>query len=357
MKGFDLLKFAMFVMAVSSLAMFNSGCEKENLNDLEQPTSVKKTRVISDDEIMKDLPKVKDGRLVFKDSINFANYFYWLIDNQNNTDKIKKINASLGFVCMHEIYDMGIEILNDSENFTCPYIEEHPKVFHTEEIDNSIFQDMQAPDIVGYIANEQGIYQVGNKIYRSTYDYCYCITNGDESKIQTLLNLNDEKTGDPFISSSPTFIKNAQTKSQYSYKTAYFPDEKHRIVARLKTGIVQVLGTTFYEAETDSQKKTLGIWGGWKLDGAWVSWGTGYYTWQYTNGLQYTQGSDYHTETISAYTAGGSNKQKITATFCSETINTIVIPYISSLATVHTVHYDGMSREVRYINSFTGTYE
>lgn len=207
MKKIDLLKVAICVMAVCALAMFNSGCEKENLNDLKQPASVKKPRVISDDEIMKDLPEVKDGRLVFKDSVSFANYYYWLISNQGNTDKINNFNASLGFVCMHEIYDQGLDALCESESRTCPYIEEHSMVFHLEKIDSTVFHDMQAPDIIGYIANEKGLYQVGNKIYRSTYDYCYCIINGDESKIQTLLNLNDDNTGDALITSKPTYIK------------------------------------------------------------------------------------------------------------------------------------------------------
>lgn len=44
MKKIDLLKVAICVMAVCALAMFNSGCEKENLNDLKQPASVKKTK-------------------------------------------------------------------------------------------------------------------------------------------------------------------------------------------------------------------------------------------------------------------------------------------------------------------------
>jgi len=33
MKRIDLLKYAIYVLAVCALAMFNSGCEKENLKE------------------------------------------------------------------------------------------------------------------------------------------------------------------------------------------------------------------------------------------------------------------------------------------------------------------------------------
>jgi len=281
---------------------------------------------------------------VFKDSISFANYYIWLIDNQDNIGKVNEINKSLGFVCMHEIYDKGLDALCESESMTCSYIEEHARVFHIEKIDSTVFHDMQAPDIVGYIANEQGLYQVGDKIYRSTYDYCYCIINGDESKIQTLLNLKDDNTGDALITSNPTFFyKN--TRGQYAYRTAYF-DDKHRAVGRLSTGYVSQTGVTFHEFETDSQRKSLGIWGGYKLDGAWVSWGNGYFTYEYANGTL-------HTETISSGRVGGTNRQKISRTFSSELYSTI-IPSSSNVNTVHTVKYNNDSVKVYYSNAFTG---
>jgi len=66
MKNFNLLKVAICVMAVVSVTMFNSGCEKENLEDLKQTYNVKKPRIVSDDDIMKNLPEVKDGGLCLK---------------------------------------------------------------------------------------------------------------------------------------------------------------------------------------------------------------------------------------------------------------------------------------------------
>lgn len=347
MRRIYLFKVVMLIMAVSALAVFNSSCEKENLEDLKQTSCIKKPRVVSDDEIMKDLPEVKDGRLVFKDSVSFANYYLWLIDNQDNQDKVNKINASLGFVCMHEIYDKGLDALCESESITCPYIEEHPTVFHIEEIDSTIFHNMQAPDIVGYIANELGLYQVGNNIYRSTHDYTYCITNGDENKIQLLLNLNGEKTGDSIILSYPTFYKSNGTKGQYGYRTAYFdPNTKTlRAVARLSSGIVSQTGVNFYEFETSTQRK-LGAWIGVKFNGVWVKWGNGSYFFIGNGGQQ-------HTETITAGITGSSNKQKTSRTFASYT-NSTIIPSQSYVNTVHKAyHEDWDTVRIYYDNAFT----
>lgn len=342
-------------MAVVSVAVFNSSCEKENLNDLKQSASAKKPRAISDDEIMKDLPEVKDGRLVFKDSICFADYVQWLFDNQDNAEKIYEVNASIGFVSMHEIYDKGLEILCESKSVTCPYIEEHPTVFHAEEVDGSIIQDMQSLDLVGYIANEYGLFQIGGKIYRSTYDYTYCITNGDESKINTLLGLNAEKTGDSFILSHPTFFKMSQTRADYSYRTAYFPSGKERTVARLRGGYFPDLQSSVYEAETDAQKKVLGVWVGYKLDGVSLSWNNGNYTYYYTGPYAVQYGTDYHTGYMGS-SGTYSTGQKITRTFCDVSIGYYKIIVGSNIGTTHRVDYNGQSATVQYTDSFTGAY-
>jgi hypothetical protein len=356
MRRIDLLKFAICVMAVCALAMFNSGCEKENLNDLKQPTSVKKPRVISDDEIMKDLPEVKDGRLVFKDSVSFANYVQWLFDNQDNAEKIYEVNASMGFVCMHEIYDRGLELLLESESATCPYIEEHPTVFHASEVDGSIIQDLQALDLVGYVANEYGVFQVGKKIYRSTYDYTYCITNSDESKIQALLNLKGENTSDPFILSYPTFFKHAQTRNVNSYRTVCFPGEKWRLVARLKGGYVPEANVSLYEEEADGQRK-IGGWVGWALDSIKIVSDYGHYNWYYTGPQAQQYGTDLHLVILLAGKIV-STGQKIKRIFANPGTGSYkCIDEASSCVKKTFLGYkDGNTRSIVYTNAFTGAY-
>lgn len=356
MRRFDLLKVAIYVMAVVSVTMFNSGCEKEDLNDLKQPTSVKKPRVISDDEIMKDLPDVKDGRLVFKDSVSFDNYVQWLFDNQDNVEKIYGVNASLGFVCMHEIYDKGLELLLESESATCPYIEEHPTVFHASEVDGSIIQDLQALDLVGYVANEYGVFQVGKKIYRSTYNYTYCITNGDENKIQTLLNLKEGNTGDVYISSNPTFFNIAQTRSVSSYRTVYFPGEKRRLVARLNGGYIPELNSSVYEAEADGQRK-IGAWVGWALDSIRIASEYGRYYWYYTGPQAQQYGTDLHLVIMLAVNKV-STSQYLKRTFCKTDGGSYkcVDEASSYVKMTFGGYYDAVPRSIVYTNAFTGAY-
>ena len=355
MKNFNLLKVAICVMAVVSVTMFNSGCEKENLEDLKQTSNLKNPRIVSDDDIMKNLPEVKDGRLVFEDSLSYACYVQWLFENQDETDKIYGVNASLGFVCMHEIYDKGLDVLLESESITCPYIEEHPAVFHASEVDGSIIQDMQALDLVGYIANEYGIFQVGKKIYRSTYDYTYCITNGDESQIETMLNLKGEKTGYPYISSNPTFFI-TQTRGQYSYRTAYFPGDKRRLVARLSGGYFPELNSSVYEAEADGQRK-IGGWIGWKLDSISIASEYGRYYWYYTGSLAQQYGTDRHLVIMLAGNAVSTN-QKLKRTFCDTGAGSYKCVDVDLSYVMKTFggYYDGVSRTIVYTNAFTGAY-
>lgn len=105
MKKIDLLKVVICVMTVVSVTMFNSGCEKENLEDLKQASDVKKPQVVSDNEIVKTLPNVKDGRLLFKDMKEFYSMLDWVSQNQANPDKIYSIFGLSNFVSMNYIYN------------------------------------------------------------------------------------------------------------------------------------------------------------------------------------------------------------------------------------------------------------
>ncbi len=126
------------IFATLILTILFSGCEKEEIQKSNQESLSERT--VSDVEVMQNLPMVKDGRLVFEDSITYINYIKWLFENQENESKIMEINKSLGFVCMKEIYDKGLELLLEVDDVTCKYIEDHPTVFHTTEIDGSIIQ-------------------------------------------------------------------------------------------------------------------------------------------------------------------------------------------------------------------------
>lgn len=340
----------LFVALINVLLLLGVvSCKKADYYET-KPTKVVSEVKITDIEIMNNLPTFKDGRLVFKDSISYANYVLWLFDNQNDTEKILGINRNLGFVCMNEIYDKGIDMLSDLEATTCPYIESYPNVFYANEIDGSIIQDMQASVTIGYIANEFGIFQVGDKIIRSSYNYNYCITDGDETLIPTLIKLNGSKSSIKNITSSEARKQNTQIKNQYAYRTSYFSNDSYRAVARLHHIVVpQFSNRMEYQAEVDAQKKVAGIWLCKKLDDAWLSWNSGYY-------YSYLPNSIATRIDISSDVFGGSNKQKVRHVFCQHGTDINIYEELSSLTTTHKVKYNNEYAIITFTNAFTGAY-
>ncbi len=264
MRRIDLLKFAICVMAVCALAMFNSGCEKENLNDLKQPTSVKKPRVISDDEIMKDLPEVKDGRLLFKDMKEFYSMLDWVSQNQANPDKIYSIFGLSNFVSMNYIYTTGNRLIQglDESNFNekmqsyIEYVQTHPYSFYNLSNNEECFYEMQAPSVISYIANEYGLYQIGDSIYRVSYEKEYIITDGNEDMINIVLSGVENPNYDNII--IKCFKGNVEERSLNSeYITPINPD-KRRVKIRFYT--TESSGKWEYDVRVTTQKKVLGAW-------------------------------------------------------------------------------------------------
>lgn len=299
MKGFDLLKFAMFVMAVSSLAMFNSGCEKENLtqNQTNKPLI---SNLISDDH-PPVMPIMIEGRLYFENSDSFKLYMDWVYSHRNESNSpVYNYNKSIGFLSMKEIYDEGIDNMENIDE----YISKFPNVFHKVEVDSSIVVEMQASPCTGCVLNKDGLIQIGNTISRISHNCSYNITDdADKETIESVIKCDDGNLlKDNVIVRSKNIYSETKIKTQYNYKAVYFTDDKKRIVARLKYDLEQPDPTTsiyVIYAETDSQKKSLGIWGGFKLSGVWVK----------TTGCTAITG---YGNSYSGYIEqGGSNKQKI----------------------------------------------
>jgi hypothetical protein len=300
-KGKNSTISSLFAGIVIIMAMFMVvACEKDETSVADQQQTVRKPQPISDMEVMQYLPEVVDGRLVFKDFEAYEKYQQWIFDNQGSPEKIIKFNKSIGFVSMMEIYEQGLDELEKFEVVTSDFVKSNKNVFKEIELDGSIVQDLQAPPIVAYFANSNGVYQVEDEIMRVSYDYYYKIKNGDESLIQEIVAAK----GDEIINSNIEIgsTKRANEKyGQYRYNTDYFSDKK-RIVARLSTSYVAPF--CHYWAETNSQQK-IGVWIGKKLSGVWVSWPSGYW---YETG----QNTQY---TISARTNGGESEQTIKSCF------------------------------------------
>lgn len=309
-------------------------CEKDDKTSLGQTTINTK---INDQELIESLPKLKDGRMVFENYESYSKYQNWIFENQNNPTKILSLNKQAGFVSLYEIYKQGQEMLNKDVANANEFIKSHPNVFKELEIENSIIQASQVPVIISYFANKDGIYQVGDSIFKISYDYYYIIENGDEAKIQSLIKANTAEIADKSIK---VFSTGKNTKdTQVSYKTKYFSNSNKRIVSRLTYDYIA--GFNYYICITNTQKKVLGIWIGYWLDGSWVGNQSGYY---------YVQGSN-TMYNISPTSDGSSSSQEADYAFA---LSTIPINTSTSICpTYHTGKDGSESITINYTNAFS----
>lgn len=333
---------SLFSGIVVIMAMFLIvACEKNETSVADQQQTVRKPQPISDMEVMQYLPDVVDGRLVFKDKISFEKYQQWVFENQGSSDKMHNINKSLGFVSMREIYDEGLALLESGDDVTNDFIKAHKNVFHATEVDGSIIQDLQAPSVVSYFANKNGIYQVGERIIRSSYDYCYIIVDADISCIPMIINASNGEVSLQNIEITPT---RDYAKDQIHYHTDYFSNTNKRIVARINRSKHD--GYHYWEAETNSQQK-IGVWLGKQLSGVWLTWDEGYYGYN-GNNIMCSSG-DY----------GGASYQTIKHDFCimpeSYYPNNALLDLYSSLMETEHIGMDGSDvASFLYTNSFLG---
>ncbi|MDD2198582.1 MAG: hypothetical protein PHE08_02525 [Bacteroidales bacterium] len=318
------------------LGLSLTSCEKETeiiTSQLDQTTII--PQEISNSCEDYELPYVIDGRLVFKDSTSYWKHQDWIFRNQGNPEVIQDFNKSIGLISMMQVYEEGLLSLENCNEVSNEFIKSHKNVFYETNIAESVIQDLQAPNILAYCANEFGVYQVGNSIFRISHNYLYTIIDGDTEKIPMIVNAKGNEISLENIKT--TEIKKGQLKDQYSYRTSYF-DSNRRIVSRLRYDIIG--NSYYYRAITNSQKKTLGIWLGKTLDGVWVSWGEGYYI---SNGTTYD---------ISSATHGSSSYQTIDVDFAVS-----VMPITSGeLATTHYGKYGSTTKSISYSNAFTGTH-
>lgn len=196
-----------------------------------------------------------DGRLIFKDDSSFMNHQKWLYENQSNRQLISDKNKSFGLKSMTEYYFEGMRLEENDPKFM-EYVDKYPNIFNKEVYDNSTLYLLPHAKILCYIANKDGIFQVGDKINRIVWNYVYEITDGDESKIEILF-LPKDKISDKTIKISPTRFVDA--KGDYAQRTRYFSSSSFRIVSSLREF---VLYSVWYdEIQTNPQHRVLGIWG------------------------------------------------------------------------------------------------
>jgi len=216
----------------------------------------KEDSIINNDNIIKDDITFRDGRLIFKDNASFMDHQKWLYENQSNPQLIVDKNKSLGLKSMTEYYLEGMKLEESDPKFS-EYVAKYPSIFIKETYDNSTLYLLPHSIILCYVANKDGIYQVGDKIYRIAGDYIYQLNDGDESKIKMLL-LSKDQISNEDIKVAPSYL---DAKSDWAQRTRYFSNHKFRIVSSLRIRYDPYYYIDYYELLTNPQHRVLGIWG------------------------------------------------------------------------------------------------
>jgi hypothetical protein len=245
------------IALLNLLLLFCLSCQKEE--------SQANLSSVTDDNIT-----FRDGRLIFKDYASFTDYQEWLSENQSNTQLIVEKNKSLGLKSMTEYYLEGMKLEEDDPKFS-EYVSKYPRVFYKEIFDNSTLYVLPHSIILCYVANEDGIFQIGDQIYRIVQNYIY--QTADESKIEMLF-LPQDQILIKDIKITPSQPRH-EAKSDLGQKTVYFNNNsKYRIVSSIMEYTNGV--SYWYDIRTNPQKKTL-VWLGAQLNTK-AAHGDGYWT-------------------------------------------------------------------------------
>jgi len=185
------------------------------------------------------------------------------------------------------IYKDGMKLLSDMERFKV-FANKYPRVFEPVMYeDNSLIYELEAPPIFAYVANKDGIFQVGTKICRVSFYNYYELFDGDETKIPKLF-LDPSEINDSAIGIKPTLT---QSKGQYYYRNNYF-SEHWRMCSRHYESTVA--GLYCYRMRTTGQHKVLGIWWQASIYYIQVSWDEGYFYQENNPGFRYNIQSQFY---------------------------------------------------------------
>ncbi len=219
-------------------------------------TSCKKDSETIINKSSNDGINIKNGHLVFKDSVTYNEHINWINQNRLRPEIIDDFNKNIGFESFRQIYNHGTS-MSDFGKFES-YESKHPQCFKKIILeDNTIFWEMPIEYISSFYVNQYGIYQIGETYYRTTPEYFFSTKNPE--KIDVLSNTTMALADDDIIKINNN-IQNTKL-GEYSYRTAYFSGwSDRRIVVRLFE--YEKLGKYTFENRTTSQQK--------HWSGAWV---------------------------------------------------------------------------------------
>ena len=233
-------------LAIASLITLYS-CNKEKMNPgVPNPQVVSVTSEIS----------VKNGRLVFKDEATFQKHTQWVFENQSKSQVIIGKYKQLGLTkSMMEVSLESDKLSDDTESKEYSnFCKKYPNVFLPVEFENSILYSLQGPPSTAYLANTDGLFQIGNDVHRVSYSYYYILKGEDESKIASLI-LAKGSISDPSITVTSTHSQTTRTIGYYV--TAYW-NSNYRIVG--ESTYYYGSGVSEMYVKTTAQRKSFGIW-------------------------------------------------------------------------------------------------
>lgn len=150
------MKKSIFALILIAIAI--TGCKKDTEKTNNQQTS--------------EGIKLKNGYLVFKDSATFNEHLDWIEQNRFTPEAIENFNDNIDFKSFRQIYNYGTSIssMGDFDNYKSKYPECFKKIVLE---DNTIFWEMPIEFTSSFYVNHNGIYQIGETIYRTTPDYFF----------------------------------------------------------------------------------------------------------------------------------------------------------------------------------------
>jgi hypothetical protein len=233
-------------LAIATSVTFYS-CKKEGISpNVSNPEAVSSISEVS----------ARNGRLVFKDEETFRKHSQWVFENQKKPQVIIERYKQFGLhKSMMEVSLESDKLTDDTESKEySSFCKKYPNVFLPVEFENSTLYDLQGPPSSAYLANTDGLFQIGNDIHRISYSYYYILKGGDESKIASLILANGA-VSDPSITATSTHSQTTRTTGYYV--TAYW-NSNYRIVGESTYNYSSGISDMY--VKTTAQRKTLGAW-------------------------------------------------------------------------------------------------
>jgi hypothetical protein len=286
------------VILILAISLIFNSCQKESfLKD--EPANI--SEAITD--VSHNGLSSKNGRIIFNDSTVFQKHINWIIENQDNPEIIKTLNKNLGIISLNSVFQKGMEI-EDETKFEA-YRQKHSIAFIIEVSENEKLIEQTCPTVISYLANENGVFQIGNTVSKVTANQIYTEVFSSEVQVTELSDKSKEELTSKLKGAGVT-ISTEYVKTKYRGSK-----HKYRLVAKVRLYSYSN-GWNIFEGITYTQRKRCGVWTYSDLAGdVTVSW---------DNTLCYKDGNN-NTQYVDNNGSKSNPKYRVTATVFSYNIH------------------------------------